>query len=70
MAADKMKLDPEFYEEKPVQVAEPVFSRDQILKSKKLNYSPDILRVVLQPDKKYSLAEVDQLVREFKERVI
>ncbi len=67
----KKKPDLQF-EEKPVQVqaAEPVFSRDQILKSKKLNYSPDILRVVLQPDKKYSLAEVDQLVREFKERVI
>lgn len=48
------------------------FSREQILSSKKLQakYSVDILRVILKPDKKYSLAEVGELVKEFKERVI
>ncbi|HWQ76948.1 MAG TPA: hypothetical protein VN441_16700 [Syntrophomonas sp.] len=47
-----------------------VFSRNQILSSKKLDYSPNILRVVLKEDRKYSLDEVDDLVQAFKERVI
>lgn len=47
-----------------------VFSREQILKSKKITHSPDILRVVLEPDRKYSLAEVDKLVKEFKSRKV
>lgn len=48
----------------------PTYFREQILKSKKLGYSPDILRVVLKPDERYSLAEVESLVRAFKERKV
>jgi hypothetical protein len=47
-----------------------VYTRKQILQSKKLDHSPDILRVVLKTDEKYSLADVEQRVKEFKERVI
>lgn len=47
-----------------------VFSRDQILASQKLQYSPDILRTVLRPGQQYSLAEVEQRVKDFMGRVV
>lgn len=49
---------------------EPVFSKDQLVKSKTYRDDQDILKVVLKDDKQYTHSEVKKLIKEFKERVI
>ena len=47
-----------------------LFTKEQILRSKNINYAKDILNILLEEEKTYLLAEVDDLVKKFKERKV
>lgn len=47
-----------------------LFTKEQILRSKNINYSKDVLSILLEEEKTYSLDEVNDLVKKFKERKV
>ncbi|KXG78286.1 hypothetical protein [Thermotalea metallivorans] len=51
-----------------IEKSEVTFSKEQILRSKTIPHSRDILNVVLKDDMRYSLSEVDKAVQKFKEK--
>lgn len=46
------------------------YSKAQIKAADSLHYSVDLLEVLLEDDKLYTLAEVEKLVKEFNEREV
>lgn len=46
------------------------FTKEQILNAKKLDYSKDVLQVVLEEDKLYSKKELDKIVQDFLKREV
>lgn len=48
----------------------PVFTKAQLRKSEKYRADVDILGVILDEDKNYTIKEVDGLIKKFKERSV
>lgn len=48
-----------------VQNLEAEFTKEQILKSKKYTEQRDLISALLENDKSYSLAEVDEMIEKF-----
>lgn len=46
------------------------FTKEQILNAKKLDYSKDVLQVVLEEDKLYSKKELEKIVQDFLKREV
>ena len=46
------------------------FTKEQILNAKKLDYSKDVLQVVLEENKLYSKKELDKIVQDFLKREV
>ena len=44
----------------------PVFSKESLLNSKKYMFQKDLLNILLDEDKEYTLEEVDKKINEFK----
>lgn len=51
-----------------VQAAEPQFGKEQIVASEKYHSQRDLVDAILEKDKKYTIAAVDSLIGEYKER--
>ena len=49
---------------------EPMFTREQIIKSKKYQESADLIGAILLPEKGYTLKEVDSLIEKFMKKEI
>lgn len=47
-------------------VSEDKFSKEQIVKSKKFQNNVDLLNAVLKENKKYTLKEVNEIIKNFK----
>lgn len=52
------------------QAAEPTFTKEQLVKSKTLGLSRDVLSVVLEDGKVYTKSQVADLVKSFLERKV
>ncbi|MBU5676746.1 hypothetical protein KQI88_09975 [Alkaliphilus sp. MSJ-5] len=52
------------------EITNTLFAKEQILRSKSINYSRDVLSILLEEEKTYSLDEVNDLVKKFKERKV
>jgi hypothetical protein len=50
--------------EESVEVA--VYSKGQLISAKRYKHKQDVLNVVLKPDQKYTIEEVDDLIEKFK----
>ena len=71
MTLGKRVVDSEYSEtEIKANREEPIFNKDQLVKSKTYKDVRDILGVVLKEDKQYTHSEVKRLIEEFKGRVI
>lgn len=46
------------------------FSKAQLKRAKKLNYNIDLLEILLEDDKLYTLDEVEKLVKAFNDREV
>lgn len=49
---------------------EPKFTKEQLIKSKMYRHYVDVLNVVLEEDKSYSLSEIDKLINDFMNRKV
>jgi len=49
---------------------EPKFTKEQLIKSKMYRHQIDILKVVLEEDKTYSISETDKLINDFLKRKV
>lgn len=52
------------------EVVEPMYIKSQIIGSEKFGDCRDILSIVLEEDKTYTLSEIEGLVNQFKNKVI
>jgi len=43
-----------------------VYSKEQLISAKRYKHKQDVLNVVLKPDQKYIIEEVDDLIEKFK----
>ena len=48
----------------------PVFTKESLLNSKKYMFQKDLLNILLDEDKEYTLEEVDKKINEFKTGII
>jgi hypothetical protein len=64
MSKEKTILDVHEIETKP-KTTKPVFTKRQLLNSKKYQHQTDLLNAILENDKSYSLSEVDKLINDF-----
>jgi arginine repressor len=48
----------------------PIFSKRQLLNSKKYQHQKDLLNAILENDKSYSLSEVDKLINDFMKKKV
>lgn len=46
------------------------YSKDSILRAERLDWNKDLLKVILDDDKEYTLDEVETLVKEFNSREV
>lgn len=49
---------------------EPKFTKEQLIKSKMYRHQIDILKIVLEEDKTYSIPETDKLINDFLKRKV
>lgn len=49
---------------------EPKFTKEQLIKSKMYRHQIDILKVVLEENKTYSISETDKLINDFLKRKV
>lgn len=49
---------------------EPKFTREQLIKSKMYRHQIDILKIVLEENKTYSIPETDKLINDFLKRKV
>lgn len=49
---------------------EPKFTKEQLIKSKMYRHQIDVLNVVLEEDKTYSISETDKLINDFLKRKV
>lgn len=49
---------------------EPKFTKEQLIKSKMYRHQIDVLKVVLEEDKTYSISETDKLINDFLKRKV
>lgn len=69
MAKEKTILDVHEIETKPKTV-KPVFTKEQILTSKKYQHRKDVINVLLKDDQSYTSNEVDKLIDDFMKRKV
>lgn len=53
-------------EKKTVEKTESKFTKEQIVASRKYSENSDIVKALLEDDKKYTLEEVDSIIEKFK----
>lgn len=49
---------------------EPKFTKEQLIKSKMYRHQIDVLKVVLEENKTYSISETDKLINDFLKRKV
>lgn len=49
---------------------EPKFTKEQLIKSKMYRHQIDILKIVLEENKTYSISETDKLINDFLKRKV
>lgn len=48
-----------------IEVIEEKYTKDAILRAKKLSWNKDVLNILLEDDKEYTLSEVEKIVNDF-----
>lgn len=53
-----------------IEVIEEKYTKDAILRAEKLSWNKDVLNILLEDDKKYTLSEVEKIVNDFNTREV
>jgi len=55
---------------KDLEVIEEKYTKDAILRAEKLSWNKDVLNILLEDDKEYTLSEVEKIVNDFNTREV
>lgn len=55
---------------KDLEVIEEKYTKDAILRAEKLSWNKDVLNILLEDDKEYTLSEVEKIVSDFNTREV
>ena len=55
---------------KDLEVIEEKYTKDAILRAEKLSWNKDVLSILLEDEKKYTLSEVEKIVNDFNTREV
>lgn len=53
-----------------IEVVEEKYTKDAILRAEKLSWNKDVLNILLEDDKEYTLSEVEKIVNDFNTREV
>ena len=53
-----------------IEVIEEKYTKDAILRAEKLSWNKDVLNILLEDDKEYTLSEVEKIVNDFNTREV
>ena len=53
-----------------IEVIEEKYTKDAILRAEKLSWNKDVLNILLEDDKDYTLSEVEKIVNDFNTREV
>lgn len=53
-----------------IEVMEEKYTKDAILRAEKLSWNKDVLNILLEDDKEYTLSEVEKIVNDFNTREV
>ena len=53
-----------------IEVIEEKYTKDAILRAEKLTWNKDVLNILLEDDKEYTLSEVEKIVNDFNTREV
>ncbi len=53
-----------------MEVIEEKYTKDAILRAEKLSWNKDVLNILLEDDKEYTLSEVEKIVNDFNTREV
>lgn len=55
---------------KDLEVIEEKYTKDAILRAEKLSWNKDVLSILLEDEKEYTLSEVEKIVNDFNKREV